>query len=71
MKGPNAVADVTPLGGRQMSWRGCRAFSLGFNNPSRCRSAPYADPRVGVLFKAIGYGLLAMSYFRNRVAFTP
>src|SRR5688500_18834772 len=40
MMGPNAVADVMPLGGRQMLWRGRRAFSLGFNNPSRCCSAP-------------------------------
>ena len=29
MKGPNAVADVMPLGGRQMSWRGRRAFLIG------------------------------------------
>jgi hypothetical protein len=29
MMGPNAVADVMPLGGRQMLWRGRRAFSLG------------------------------------------
>src|SRR4026209_1218862 len=37
MMGPNAVADVMPLGGRQTLRRGCQAFSLGFNNPLRCR----------------------------------
>ena len=35
--GPNTVADVMPLGGRQDVKVRAPSFSLGFNNPLRCR----------------------------------